>query len=92
MVTPASPRPEDKEQTREIANHFVMEEPMELHKEDERFAWNAALAVMAFFSLITVILRFLGLFPFQDVFALALVGIPTLVLLLGRLTTKKEGC
>ena len=39
--------------------------------------------VMLFFSVVTIVLRVFGLFPFQDVFALALVGIPTVVLLVG---------
>ena len=43
---------------------------------------------MLFFSLVTVILRLLGEFPFQDVFAVALVGIPTVVLLVGWLKWK----
>jgi hypothetical protein len=52
---------------------------------DEEFAWKAALEIMLFFSLATLVLRVFGLFPFQDVFAVALVGIPTLVLLVGWL-------
>lgn len=52
---------------------------------DEEFAWKAALEIMLFISLVTVVLRVLGMFPFQDVFAVALVGIPTLVLLVGWL-------
>jgi hypothetical protein len=40
---------------------------------------------MILLSIITLILRFLGIFPFQDVFAVALVGIPTVVLLVGWL-------
>jgi len=43
---------------------------------------------MIFFSIVTAILRFLGVFPFQDVFAIALVGIPTVVLLVGWLKWK----
>jgi len=43
---------------------------------------------MIFFSIVTAILRFLGVFPFQDVFAVALVGIPTVVLLVGWLKWK----
>ena len=57
-------------------------------ESDERFAWKAALGVMLFFSILTVLLRLLGIFPFQDVFALALVGIPTVVLLVGWLKWK----
>jgi len=57
-------------------------------ESDERFAWKTALGVMLFFSLVTVILRLLGEFPFQDVFAVALVGIPTVVLLVGWLKWK----
>ncbi len=57
-------------------------------ESDERFAWRAALGVMIFFSIVTTTLRFLGVFPFQDVFALALVGIPTVVLLVGWLKWK----
>ena len=40
---------------------------------------------MLFFSLVTIVLRILGLFPFQDVFAIALIGIPTIVLVVGWL-------
>ena len=43
---------------------------------------------MLFFSLVTIVLRSLGLFPFQDVFAIALVGIPTIVLLVGWLKSE----
>ena len=55
------------------------------HGRDEEFAWRTALEIMLFFSLVTIVLRILGLFPFQDVFAIALVGIPTIVLLVGWL-------
>ncbi len=54
-------------------------------ENDERFAWRAASAVMLFFSAATIILRFFGMFPFQDVFAVALVGIPTFMLVMGLL-------
>jgi len=57
-------------------------------ESDERFAWKAALGVMIFISIVTAILRLLGAFPFQDVFAVALVGIPTVVLLVGWLKWK----
>ncbi len=53
-------------------------------EDDERFSWNLALGIMLFFSGVTVVLRVFGLFPFQDVFAIALVGIPTVLLLIGR--------
>ncbi len=46
------------------------------------------MAVMLFFSLVTIILRIFGLFPFQDTFAVSLVGIPTVVLLVGWAATK----
>ncbi len=50
---------------------------------DEEFAWRTALEVMLFLSLVTIVLRVFGLFPFQDIFAIALIGIPTVVLLAG---------
>ena len=43
---------------------------------------------MIFFSIVTATLRVLGVFPFQDVFAIAIVGIPTVVLLVGWLKWK----
>jgi hypothetical protein len=48
------------------------------------------LEVMLFFSFTTIVLKVFGLFPFQDVFALALVGIPTVVLLVGWAKSKPK--
>jgi len=45
---------------------------------------------MLFLSLVTIVLRVLGLFPFQDVFAIALIAIPTLVLLVGWVRGKPK--
>jgi len=57
---------------------------MRSSEDDERFGWNAALVIMLFFSGTTIVLRVLGLFPFQDAFAISLIGLPTGFLLLGR--------
>ena len=63
-----------------------MEAPSETTRgKDEEIAWKAALGFMLFISLVTIVTRVLGIFPFQDVFAIALVGIPTLGLLVGWL-------
>jgi hypothetical protein len=61
------------------------------HGSDEEFAWKAALGIMLFFSFSTVVLWVLGLFPFQPVFAFALIGIPTLVLFVGWLVDRLKG-
>jgi hypothetical protein len=53
-------------------------------EDEERFGWNAALAIMLFFSATTIVLRLFGLFPFQDVFSVSLIGLPTVFLLVGR--------
>jgi hypothetical protein len=53
-------------------------EPVE---KDEAFSWTAATVIMVVFSLLALITMALGIDPFSLLFNVALVYLPTLILL-----------
>jgi hypothetical protein len=54
---------------------------LELVDKDDAFSWTAATVIMVAFSLLALITMVLGMDPFSLLFNVALVYLPTLVLL-----------
>ena len=54
---------------------------MEPVDKDEKFSWNAATVIMLLFSLFAVTMTLLAMNPFTLLFNVALVYLPTVILL-----------